>query len=88
VNFDPQAVKQWVDETVARRDAIKAALTEKKPGISFAEPPVAFVPAETVEGLAAQGKEHGINSEASADAHTPSMLRSMTTAMRWSTNTS
>ncbi len=73
VNFDPQAVKQWVDETVARRDAIKAALTEKKPGISFAEPPVAFVPAETVEGLAAQGKEHGINSEASADANIRSL---------------
>ncbi|MCE5253718.1 MAG: hydroxylamine reductase [Actinomycetia bacterium] len=67
VNFDPEAVKQWVDAAVARRDAIKAALASKWPGTTYAEGPAAFVPADTVEGLATQGREHGINIEAAGD---------------------
>ena len=73
VNFDPVAVKTWVDEAVARRDALKAALVEKQPAIVFPEAPAAFVPAGTVEDLAAQGREHGINTEASADANIRSL---------------
>ncbi len=50
VNFDPEAIKRWIDQTVARRDALKKALLEKQPGLTFPEAPVAFVPADTVGG--------------------------------------
>jgi len=53
VNFDPEAIRRWVEETVTRRDALKANLAEKQPELTFSEAPVAFVPADTVAGLAA-----------------------------------
>jgi len=73
VNFDPEAIRRWVEETVTRRDALKANLAEKQPELTFSEAPVAFVPADTVAGLAAQGREHDINTEASADANVRSL---------------
>jgi hydroxylamine reductase len=73
VNFDPARIKTWVDETVARRDAIKAALAQKKSGVDFPEAPAGFVPAGTVEELAAQGREHGVNPEASSDINLRSL---------------
>ena len=69
VNFDPEALARRVRETAARRDALKAALAKKQPGVSFALAPVSFVPADTTEGIAAQGREHDVNTEASADAN-------------------
>ncbi len=73
VNFDPEAIKGWIDETVARRDAIKAALAKKQPGLAFPEAPVAFAAADATEALADQGRQHGINDEASADPNIRSL---------------
>jgi hydroxylamine reductase len=73
VNFDPEAIKGWVDEATARRDALKAELLKRDPGATFPEGPVTFTPADTAEAIAEQGRRHGINSEASADANVRSL---------------
>ncbi len=73
VNFDPEALARRVHETVERRDALMDALVNKGSQAEFAEGPPAFVPAQTVEGLADQGREHGINTEASADPNVRSL---------------
>jgi hydroxylamine reductase len=73
VNFDPGAIKTWIDATVARRDALKAALAGKQPAVTFPEGPPTFVPANTVTELADQGRQHGINTEASADINIRSL---------------
>jgi hydroxylamine reductase len=68
VNFDSSAIKSWVDEAAERRDALKDALGTHDPSATVPEGPASFVPATTVEELAAQGRDHGINAEASADS--------------------
>ena len=73
VNFDPDALVVWVQETAERRDAVKASLAKKKPGLALREAPVSFVPAATTELVAKQGEEHGINTEASSDANLRSL---------------
>ena len=77
VNFDPEAIAAWIRDTVARRDALKAALRAKQPDVAFSEAPVAFVPADTTDGLAEQGREHDLNTEASADANLRSLQHTM-----------
>jgi hydroxylamine reductase len=73
VNFDPEAIRRWIEQTAARRDALKSALLAKQPASVFPEAPVAFVPAETTEALADQGRRHGINDEASTDTNIRSL---------------
>ena len=73
VNFDPEAIKAWVEETVAKRDSLKAELAKKRPDLTFAEAPVAFAPAGTAAALAEQGRRHDINSEASSDPNLRSL---------------
>ncbi len=68
VNFDPQSLKDWIHETASRRDALKAELLTQGPPVSFPEGPLTFAPARTIAELAEQGRGHGINTEASADA--------------------
>ncbi len=68
VNFDSEAIRTWIHEAVKRREALKTALLAKRPGASFPEPPASFVPADDVQALADQGRQHGINTEASTDA--------------------
>ena len=63
VNFDPDALVVWINEAVARRDALKATL----PGVTFPEGAVAFQPAADMDGLLAQAEDLGINSQASVD---------------------
>jgi hydroxylamine reductase len=73
VNFDPLAIKQRIAEVGRRRDAIKEAFLKMHHGASFPEAPASFVPADTVDRLADQGREHGINTEASADPNIRSL---------------
>jgi hydroxylamine reductase len=73
VNFDPAAVKKWVDDTVARRRAITAALAGKGFDVAGLEAPADFAPAATVAELAGQGRAHDVNTEASADANLRSL---------------
>ena len=77
VNFDPEAIATWIRDTVARRDSLLAALRAKQPDVAFSEAPVAFVPADTTDGLADQGREHGLNTEASADPNLRSLQHTM-----------
>ena len=73
VNFDPDALLVWVQESAVRRDALKAALAKKQPGITFPESPASFMPAASAELVAQQGEEHGINIEASSDVNVRSL---------------
>jgi hydroxylamine reductase len=73
VNFDPQAIKQRVDDAVERREAIKTALRKAHSDATIPHAPASFAPAAMVAALAAQGREHGINAEASADANIRSL---------------
>jgi hydroxylamine reductase len=73
VNFDPDALARRIQETAVRRDALRGDLATELPDLTFLEAPVSFAPADTVEGIAAQGREHDINSEASADANIRSL---------------
>lgn len=65
VNFDPEALASYIQETVARRKAIQASLSSL--GVDLPEKAASFEPAQTVEGLIAQGSAVGIKAEASAD---------------------
>ncbi len=73
VNFDPEAIAEWVRNAAERRDHLLAALAARNPGISFSEAPVGFNPAGTTAALADQGRAHGVNAEASADANIRSL---------------
>lgn len=55
VNFDPADFKPWIEETVAKRDALAAGLAAKLP-----EGPATFRPAADLAGLIAQGGQHGL----------------------------
>ena len=55
VNFDPADFKPWIEETVAKRDALAAGLAAKLP-----EGPATFRPAADLAGLTAQGGQHGL----------------------------
>ncbi|MCX8033116.1 MAG: hydroxylamine reductase [Thermoleophilia bacterium] len=73
VNFDPVAVANWVHEVTKLRDSLKDELVATNPSIAFPEAPANFVPAERLEELADQGREHGINNEASRDPNIRSL---------------
>ncbi|WP_428561891.1 MAG: hydroxylamine reductase [Solidesulfovibrio sp. DCME] len=55
VNFDPADFKPWIEETVAKREALAAIIAAKLP-----EGPAAFRPAADLDGLVAQGAKHGL----------------------------
>ena len=73
VNFDPEALTDWVRETVDRREKLKAALAAKQPGVTFPEGPATFTAGYTSAAVAEQGRQHGINQEASADENVRSL---------------
>ncbi|GAB1409484.1 hydroxylamine reductase [Desulfovibrionales bacterium] len=55
VDFDPARFQALISATVAHRDALKA-----KAGIQVDSPAATFVPATTLDGLVAQGEQHGV----------------------------
>lgn len=59
VNFDPQAIVAYLRKTEQYQLQIQAKLYNKNPYLKLAE---------TTEGMVAQGKEHGINSEPAMNA--------------------
>jgi len=69
VNFDPEALTDWVREAVARRETIKTALLEKQPDVTFPEGPATFAAGYTSAAVADQA------------ASTASMLRLRATRM-------
>jgi hydroxylamine reductase len=62
VNFDPADFKPWIEEAVAKRDALAAGLAAKLP-----EGPATFRPAADLAGLVAQGGQHGLKAIPEAD---------------------
>jgi hydroxylamine reductase len=73
VNFDPEALTDWVRQTVDRREKIKTALVAKDPGATFPDGPATFVAGYTAHAVAAQGREHAVNKEATSDANIRSL---------------
>jgi hydroxylamine reductase len=59
VNFDPQAIVVYLRKTEQYQRQIQTKLYNKNPYLKLAE---------TTEGMVAQGKEHGINSEPAMNA--------------------
>ena len=57
--------------TVATRS--QGLSPRNSPASASREAPGSFVPADTVDGLAAQGREHGVNTEASSDPNIRSL---------------
>ena len=55
VDFDPARFQVLINQAVAHREAIKA-----KAGVNVDSPAATFAPAATLEGLVAQGEQHGI----------------------------
>ncbi len=58
VDFDPARFVPMIQKTVAYRDALKS-----KTGLAMTDGPATFVPAGTLEGMAAQGETVGIHSD-------------------------
>jgi hydroxylamine reductase len=73
VNYDPEALTDRVREAADRRKRLKAALVATEPGVIFAEGPATFAPAYTSSAVADQGRQHGINAEASTDENVRSL---------------
>jgi hydroxylamine reductase len=67
VNFDPEALTDWVREAADRREAIKAALASKQPDVTFPEGPATYSPGLTSTEVADEGRRHGIKIEAASD---------------------
>ena len=82
VNFDPMAIKGWIDEAVKRREALKAALADRKVTLTLPEGPVTFIPSPTVQELADQGRKHDINTEASNDPNVRSLQHTVLYAVK------
>jgi hydroxylamine reductase len=56
VDFDPARFQVLINQAVAHREAIKS-----KTGVNVDSPAATFAPAATLEGLVAQGEQHGIS---------------------------
>ncbi len=52
VNFDPEAIKGWIDETADRRDALLASLPQEGPGDHLPGIRSRSLPAATVAAIA------------------------------------
>ena len=73
VNFDPEAIEA-LDPRHRRAPGCPAGRAGAEAARRrLQRAPVAFVPADTVDGLAEQGREHDLNTEASADANLRSL---------------
>ncbi|MCX6643155.1 MAG: hydroxylamine reductase, partial [Candidatus Bathyarchaeota archaeon] len=66
VNFDGERIAELVKETVFRRETLRKLVKS-----SISEGPATFQPADTVQGMIAQGKKVGIKSEpdSGSDVH-------------------
>ncbi len=57
VDFDPQRFKEWIEQAVELREAMKEKVAAAGGKTDFTEPAATFTPADTIEGMAAQGLE-------------------------------
>ena len=57
VDFDNNRFQSWINETVQRRDALKATVQAAGGVVEFEAAAATFTPADTIAGLAGQGAE-------------------------------
>jgi hydroxylamine reductase len=67
VNFDSERFVILIQETVARRDALKKRIEAVEGDVQFPEGPATFCPASDLEKLVAQGELVGVNSNPEID---------------------
>lgn len=73
VNFDPDRFVKLIHRGAELRDALKKKIKAADGNVSFPPGPADFVPAADKEKLVAQGEQHGIPAEGSADANVHSL---------------
>ncbi len=56
VDFDPLRFQAWINKTVQLRDALKAKVAAAGSTTAFTAPAAVYTPAETLQGLVAQGQ--------------------------------
>ncbi len=57
VDFDPARFQTWINKTVELREALKIKVKEAGGNIEFESATATYSPADTIEGLSAQGAE-------------------------------
>src|SRR5512136_994350 len=57
VDFDAERFIEYINRSVALRDALKAQVQAIAPQVAIPEGPATFEPAQTLEGLVQQGKD-------------------------------
>jgi hydroxylamine reductase len=67
VNFDPKDIAVFIKRAVELREALKAKVKAAGGKTDFAEDAATFTPASTLEGMVAQGEQHGLKSDPSID---------------------
>ncbi len=67
VNFDPKDIVVFIKRAVELRDGLKAKVKAAGGKVDFAEDAATFTPASTLEGMIAQGEQHGLKSDPSID---------------------
>ncbi len=67
VNFDPKDIAVFIKRAVELRDGLKAKVKAAGGKTDFAEDAATFIPASTLEGMIAQGEQHGLKSDPSID---------------------
>jgi hydroxylamine reductase len=63
VNFDPDSLKDYVSKAAGFRDRLKQQIAQAGGDASFPEGPASLEPAADIDGMVAQGKEHGVTSD-------------------------
>ncbi len=76
VNFDPERIAELVQEAVAKRDSLKADITTDGGDIPDSVA-IHFEPADSLDGMIAQGEEHGIPAEKDPDPDIESLKQTL-----------
>jgi hydroxylamine reductase len=67
VNFDPKDIAAFIKRAVELRDGLKGKVKAAGGKVDFSEGAATFTPASTLEGMVAQGEQHGLKSDSSID---------------------
>ncbi|MFH0897899.1 MAG: hydroxylamine reductase [Candidatus Bathyarchaeota archaeon] len=73
-NFDPERIRQLIDETVRNREALRHKLEAATSKAKFLEGPATLVPEKTIEGLFQQGEKVGIWADLKLDPDVHSLM--------------
>jgi len=72
VNFDPERFQKLIKQTVDYREGLKTKI-EEAGGEVRADGPASMEPADSLDKLVEQGRQHGIDKEAEADSNIHSL---------------